>query len=73
MKFLLVLLVFLFGAWLWRSSRQKNVVHKKTPPLKSPQDMVSCAHCGLHIPKAESIHGRDGVYCCHEHHDQAER
>jgi uncharacterized protein len=73
MKFLLVLLVLLFGAWLWRSSRQKNAINKKAPPLKSPQDMVSCARCGLHIPQAESVQGHDGVYCCHTHQDQAER
>lgn len=72
MKFFLVLLVVLFGAWLWRSGRQKNAVNKKSPPLRTPQAMVSCARCGLHIPQAESVQGRDGVYCCHLHHEQTE-
>ena len=73
MKFLLVLLVFLLAAWLWRSGRQKNPDTPKPPVQKSPQDMVSCARCGLHIPQAESVQGLDGVYCCHAHHEQAER
>lgn len=72
MKFLLVLLVVLFGAWLWRSGRQKNAVTQNPPPPKTPQEMVSCTHCGVHIPQAESVQGRDGVYCCHAHHEQAE-
>lgn len=73
MKFLLILLVVLLGAWLWRSRRGKNTVTQKPPPLKTPQDMVSCTHCGVHIPQADSVQGRAGVYCCHAHHDQAER
>lgn len=73
MKFLLVLLVFLFAAWLWRSGRQKNADNKKQPAQKMPQDMVSCVLCGLHTPQAESVQGRKGAYCSHAHLDQAER
>jgi uncharacterized protein len=73
MKFLLVLLVFLFGAWLWRSGRQKNVDAKKQPTQKTPQDIVSCDLCGLHTPQAESVQGRKGTYCSRAHLDQAER
>jgi uncharacterized protein len=73
MKFFLVLLVFLFGAWLWRSGRQKNAINKPPSPLNTPQNMVSCSHCGVHIPQKESVQGRNGVYCCQAHQKQAER
>ncbi len=40
-------------------------------PTPQVQDMVSCARCGLHLPKAEAIPGtnqREGaMYCCPEH------
>jgi uncharacterized protein len=72
MKFLLVLLVFLFAAWLWRTGRQKNTNTPKPPSVKTPQDMVACARCGVHMPQAEALQGRSGVYCCTAHHDQAE-
>lgn len=45
-----------------------------TPPAdqkaqESFETMVSCSHCGLHLPKAEAVsrHGRH--YCCAEHAD----
>lgn len=43
-------------------------------PSKIPQaqDMVSCAHCGLHLPKAEAISGKTALYCSPEHQRQAE-
>jgi uncharacterized protein len=73
MKFLLVLLVFLFAAWLWRSGRHKNTDAPKSPPHKTPQDMVSCAHCGVHLPQTEAVPGQSGVYCSPAHHALAER
>lgn len=45
-------------------------------PQVQVQDMVSCAHCGLHLPKAEAIAGKkpgDGaLYCSTEHLHRAE-
>ncbi len=72
MKFLLVLLLVLVGAWMWRSGRQARAIRKKPAPKSAPQDMVSCAHCGVHIPHAELVQGRDGVYCCQDHRLQSE-
>ena len=33
--------------------------------------MVQCRHCGLHVPKADSIVTGDDYYCCEEHRRQA--
>ena len=33
------------------------------------EDMVRCAHCGVHLPKGESILTGDNFFCCAEHRD----
>ncbi len=72
----LALLVF----WLVRAARGSGSGEKlpkrepgpgRQPPLQV-QDMVSCAHCGVHLPKAESVTGKRAVYCSLEHQRQAE-
>lgn len=33
------------------------------------EDMVRCAHCGLHLPKGESIQSDGQFFCGTEHRD----
>lgn len=35
-----------------------------------PEDMVQCAHCGVHLPKNDSLVVNDQHYCCEEHSRQ---
>lgn len=69
---LLVLLVVLGVAYLvWRGKRTTSVQQKHSPgKLPAPQDMLACAHCGVHVPHNEAW-VRDGrSYCCAEHMNQ---
>jgi len=68
MKYLVLILVVLAVLWLVR--RQRRV-----PPAR-PQDaretpqnepMLACEQCGLHIPRAEALPGRGGVFCSEAH------
>lgn len=79
MKFLLVLLVVLFGVWVWRSNRARREEDAAPPPPRAatkaePQaiEMVRCAHCGVHAPSTDVVQGRRGVYCSAKHRGQAE-
>lgn len=75
MKIFLLLAVVLLGAWLWRSNRAAKTPEPKAPPppaAPQPQDMVACALCGVHLPQAEAVAGRQGVYCSVEHRQRAE-
>lgn len=74
MKALLLLLLVLGGVWLWRKRAPppNQVDPPKAPPAISPQDMVRCGHCGLHLPGSEAIAGKYGVYCSTDHQHQAE-
>ena len=60
--FIIVMVALIF--WLIKS------YSKKTPKPDEPpktQDMVSCAHCGVHLPKSESLSVNGKYYCCEAH------
>jgi uncharacterized protein len=71
MKFLLVVLVVLIGFFIWRSNRRESISQKPPEPKLKPtpplQEMVSCAHCGVHLPRSEAVQGRRAVYCGNDH------
>ncbi len=31
------------------------------------EQMVPCAHCGLHVPESEGLRGSGGFFCSEEH------
>lgn len=78
MKFLLVTLVVAVAIWIWRRNRQEELdaAPPRKPPgrpaVKGPQPMVRCAHCGLHLPAADAVAGRHGIYCSDRHRSAAE-
>jgi uncharacterized protein len=70
MKYLLVLAVVLAVIWFVRNHRPaakpRDKPRQDTPA--QPQDMVRCAVCSLHLPRADALPGRDGrLYCCADH------
>lgn len=60
---LLALAIYL----LWR------LLQKKQPPSAGAESnvprlpMVSCATCGLHVPREEALIQDDRYFCCEEH------
>lgn len=77
MKYLLVLIVVTVAIGIWRSRRreeqppQRRAGASRSPSPAAPQDMVECAHCGLHLPRAEAVDGEGRSYCSTEHLAQA--
>ncbi len=71
MKYLLILLAVLAGVWLWRKQR---VQQEQPPQLRAPpqfQDMVRCAHCGVHLPRGDAVlEGAHMYYCSTAHRDR---
>ncbi len=37
--------------------------------LPATEDMVRCAHCGVHLPKGESVQADGRFFCSAEHRD----
>jgi uncharacterized protein len=80
MKYAVVLLVVLIGFWLWRKNREEEVVARQDKPrakpsaetAQPPQIMLSCAVCGVHMPKSDALVGKQGHYCSAAHRQQRE-
>ena len=81
MKIAFVLIAVLIGVWLFRASRRapRDRQESKRATPSDPQspsvpqlDMVRCEHCDLHLPKADAVTGRRGIYCSLEHRQRAE-
>lgn len=70
MKYLVLLVVLLVAFGIWRSRRAGDTASasaRAPRALALPQDMLACAHCGVHIPQAEALLSGAHAYCCAEH------
>ena len=68
MKLLLLLLAVFVLLWLLRASvRRHRPPRAKAPPPTTPRPMLTCLHCGLHLPVDEALPGRGGVFCGEAH------
>jgi uncharacterized protein len=71
-KYLVVVLVVLAVVWLLRGQRRHDQTETRPraagPRPDTVQEMVSCAHCGVHLPVGEALRGPDGrPYCSAAH------
>ena len=72
MKFLLLIVLVLIVIWVMRAGPRMNLpkappTPPAPPPHKDEELMLSCAQCGLHLPKGEALPGRGGVFCGEAH------
>ncbi len=70
MKYLLLILALLVIAFLLGMKRAPPPApSQKTKPAAPPppKNMVTCAHCGLHLPQDEALPGLGGVFCSGAH------
>lgn len=58
---IILLAVIFFIAY----SLAKNRTPKK--PAPKTEDMVKCAHCGIHLPRSDSLASGSLSFCCEEH------
>jgi len=67
-KYLLVVLViaavYLVARAYARNSRRD--ASASSQPTKG-EDMVQCLHCGVHLPRSESVQADGGSFCSEEH------
>lgn len=73
MKYLFLLLVILVVIWAIKRSRIGSPpASKQDKPTATPSNMVTCAHCGIHLPQEEAVSGVKGLYCGTEHRSAAQ-
>jgi len=64
---LIAVAAYVAWAWLKRSSSRDLRGPGARPGTDTPQAMVGCAHCGLHLPRHEALPAGERFYCCEEH------
>lgn len=74
LKYLIIalILVLLFYSPVLRAPRRKP--DGGTPaarPRSAAEDMVQCAHCGIHLPDGEAVRDDKGRIYCGPSHRQA--
>jgi uncharacterized protein len=68
MKYLIVLLVVVMVGWLMLRGRSRpGPVSRGATPAPKPQEVVECCHCGVHLPRAEAVEDRSGMFCSEAH------
>jgi uncharacterized protein len=76
MKYLIVIALALVVVWIWRSNRragQADRQPRQSAPLDKPAtEVVACAVCAVHLPRADALPGGQGFYCSDAHRQQAE-
>lgn len=71
-KWLLTIAIVVLALMLWfgkgRGGRQAGGGRPRRPTAPGPQAMVSCAHCGLHLPQPDALEGEGGRHYCSVEH-----
>ena len=65
-KLIFIVLCIVFAWWVL-SIYRKSLTRKEPPTAAAPEDMVRCAHCGVHLPRSESHSGSGEFFCSEEH------
>ncbi|MGA7750666.1 MAG: PP0621 family protein [Gallionella sp.] len=66
MSRLFLLIAIAIVVYLLIKSYRKNIPAQDQPVT---EDMVRCAHCGVHLPKSESVLSGGKFFCGVEHRD----
>lgn len=68
MKYILLLVLgLLLVYWILKSYRRRVQRPGAPPPATGSEDMVRCEHCGVHLPRSESLTTQGRFYCTPEH------
>lgn len=70
-KFLLLLalgiVVYLIVSRMKGGADRQQEVAQRPPPPATPEDMVRCTVCGVHLPRSESFTSSGRFFCSDEH------
>ena len=64
MKYLILIGVVFAVIWWIKLSRPSSRAQRESSD-DSPQTMVACAQCGVHLPEQDAVHAGSARYCSH--------
>jgi uncharacterized protein len=71
-KILLLAVGLALAYWILKRYRRK-IDRRASPPKSTSEDMVRCSHCGVHLPRSESLKSGEAFYCSLEHRPQHQK
>ena len=66
-KIILLVLGLLLVYWILKGYRRRVDSGTAQRPAVGAEDMVRCAHCGVHLPRGESITTQGRFFCSTDH------
>jgi uncharacterized protein len=66
-KIVLIVLVFVAVYFIVRGYARSLTGRVERRPPRPDEDMVRCRHCGVHLPRGESVISGDAFFCSEEH------
>jgi uncharacterized protein len=66
-RLLVIILVVVLAVWLIRRALSGPSKDATPKPSGEMGDLVSCARCGVHLPRAEARAAGGRLYCGEEH------
>jgi uncharacterized protein len=70
---IVLLVIGLLLAYAVYQSYRKRAGRQGPRTHKGNEDMVRCEHCGLHLPRSESLLASGKFYCSAEHQPQRQK
>lgn len=67
MKYLLWLAILGVVWWVWSKRSAAGDVRPERKDDPEVERMVTCAHCGVHLPESEAVNGGGQIYCSEAH------
>jgi uncharacterized protein len=68
MRYLLLIIAIWVAFYIIRHFAQQKAIHGNRPKTRT-EEMVQCAHCGVHFPRSEALQSNDLYFCSKEHRD----
>jgi uncharacterized protein len=67
-RLLVLILIIVLAVWLVRRAlRGRTTKTDVRKQAESQQQLVRCAHCGVHLPRGEARQAGGALYCSDEH------
>ena len=67
-KFLVLLLVAIAVWFVVKGLRKPSPPReRRAAETLAGEAMVSCAHCGVHLPRSDATASGESFYCCEDH------
>ena len=67
-RLVVLILLVVAVAWLIRRALRRAALKMEGAPKPAVEgELVSCAQCGMHLPRAEARAAGEALYCSEEH------